>query len=128
MKRQILTALFLLLVFHVGNIFAQTKTVSEKIIFNKLNLGFCSQNQQDDFPTLNHEGDLLLDIFKSISSRNGEVEINGRSNQIIISDTRVKIKNFKDIVKMIDDSIDRSLSKNRCIKETEITLFLNQID
>ena len=128
MKRQILIGLFLLTVCYVGNIFSQIVSTSDEVIFKKLNFGFCSQGQQDDFPSLNHDSKLLFEIFKSVSSKHGSIEVDGRAKQIIFSDTQIKIKNFKDIVSLIDDSIDKSSGMNKCAKETEVTLFLDQID
>jgi len=128
MKRQILIGLFLLTVCYVGNIFSQIVSTSDEVIFKKLNFGFCSQGEQDDFPSLNHDSKLLFEIFKSVSSKHGSIEVDGRAKQIIFSDTQIKIKNFKDIVSLIDDSIDKSSGMNKCAKETEVTLFLDQID
>ncbi|MDQ6787186.1 MAG: hypothetical protein M3033_10300 [Acidobacteriota bacterium] len=128
MKKQILISLFLLTIFFVGNIFSQIAFTSDKVIFKKLNFGFCSQGEQDDFPRLNHHSELLLEIFKSISSKEGSFEVDGRAKQIIFSDTQIKIKNFKDIVSLIDESITESSSRNKCTRETKVTLFLHQID
>ena len=128
MKRQILIGLFLLTVCYVGNIFSQIVSTSDEVIFKKLNFGFCSQGQQDDFPSLNHDAKLLFEIFKSISSKDGTIEVAGRAKQIIFSDTKIKIKNFRNIVSLIDNSIDKSFSQTKCTKETEVTLFLHQID
>ena len=128
MKRQILIGLFLLTVCYVGNIFSQIVSTSDEVIFKKLNFGFCSQGEQDDFPSLNHDSKLLFEIFKSVSSKHGSIEVDGRAKQIIFSDTQIKIKNFKDIVSLTDDSIDKSSGMNKCAKETEVTLFLDQID
>ena len=128
MKKHILISLFLLTLFYVGNTFAQTNSALDKVIFKKLNLGFCSQGEQDDVPSLNNDTQLLLHIFKSICSKNCTIEVDSRTRQIIFSDTQIKIKNFRDIISLIDESIDESSGKNKCAREAEVTLILRQID
>jgi len=105
MKNRIIISLFLLAVFCAAPVFAQLQQsdlITEIIKFN--NIKIPKDKCYGDSCKLDEKTKKFLAFFQPALSKRGSIEVDSRSQSLIFTDTKNRIKLIENISKIIDNS------------------------